>query len=131
MFAIEEDARGNFWISSNRGIYRVKRQELNDFADGKVTRINSVGYGTQDGMLSNECNGGRQPASITDQAGRFWFPTQDGVVIIEPQHETHNALPPSVVIESATVERNQVDVRSGVTIAPGRRTSRSTMPASA
>ncbi|MDP2319166.1 MAG: diguanylate cyclase [Acidobacteriota bacterium] len=120
MFAIEEDARGNFWISSNRGIYRVKRQELNDFADGKLSRINSVGYGTQDGMLSTECNGGRQPASITDQDGRFWFPTQDGVVIVDPRNELPNTLPPSVVIESAMVERVPVDIRDGLTVPPGR-----------
>lgn len=119
VFAIEEDARGNFWISSNRGIYRVKRQELNDFANGKAARINSVGYGTQDGMLSTECNGGRQPASITDKDGRFWFPTQDGVVIVEPDNEKYNTLPPSVVIESATVEREAMDIRNGLTIEPG------------
>jgi diguanylate cyclase (GGDEF)-like protein len=118
-FAIEEDARGNFWISSNRGIYRVRRQELNDFADGKITRINSVGYGTQDGMLSTECNGGRQPASITDKDGRFWFPTQDGVVILEPDNEHYNMLPPSVVIESATIEREPTDIRNGLLVEPG------------
>jgi diguanylate cyclase (GGDEF)-like protein len=121
VFAIREDAGGHFWISSNRGIYRVKRQELNDFADGKIARIHSVGYGTQDGMLSTECNGGRQPASITDRDGRFWFPTQDGVVVIEPRNESYNTRPPSVVIESATVEREVVDLRHGLTIAPGRR----------
>jgi diguanylate cyclase (GGDEF)-like protein len=119
VFAIEEDARGNFWISSNRGIYRVKKQELNDFADGKLARINSVGYGTQDGMLSTECNGGRQPASITDREGRFWFPTQDGVVIVDPRTEASNTVPPSVVIESATVERQPVEIRNGITIEPG------------
>lgn len=119
VFAIEEDARGNFWISSNRGIYRVRRQELNDFADGKLPRVNSVGYGTQDGMLSTECNGGRQPASMTDRDGRFWFPTQDGVVIVDPRTEIYNPVPPSVVIETATVERQPVQIRDGLVIEPG------------
>lgn len=119
VFAIEEDARGRFWICSNRGIYRVKRHELNEFAAGNISRVNSVGYGTQDGMLSTECNGGRQPASATDRDGRFWFPTQDGVVVIEPDNEADNPLPPSVVIESATVERAAVDIRNGLTIEPG------------
>ena len=120
VFAIEEDARGMFWISSNHGIYRVKRQELNDFADGKIDKINSVGYGTQDGMLSTECNGGRQPASIRDKDGKFWFPTQDGVVVINSENESYNSLPPSVVVESATVEREPVDISSGLTIEPGQ-----------
>jgi len=121
VFAIEEDARGVFWISSNQGIYRVKRQELNDFADGKIEKINSVGYGAQDGMLSIECNGGRQPASIKNKDGKFWFPTQDGVVVIEPNNETYNTLPPSVVIESATVERESVDIKNGLIIEPGQK----------
>lgn len=121
VFAIEEDNRGNFWISSNRGIYRVKKKELNDFADGKIEKINSVGYGRQDGMLNNECNGGRQPASIKDKDGKIWFPTQDGVVVIDSEAESYNTIPPSVVIESATVERQQVDIRNGLVIQPGKR----------
>jgi diguanylate cyclase (GGDEF)-like protein len=119
VFAIQEDKRGYFWISSNRGIYRMKRQELNEFADGKIEKINSVGYGTQDGMLNNECNGGRQPASIKDKEGKFWYPTQDGVVVIDSEAETDNVLPPSVVIESATIEREQADISKGLTIEPG------------
>lgn len=119
VFAIEEDARGNFWISSNGGIYRVNRQELNDFANGRISSVHSVGYGSEDGMLSTECNGGRQPASLKDRDGRFWFPTQDGVVIVDPQQERYNELPPSVVIESATVERAAADVRSSLVIEPG------------
>ncbi len=35
-FQILEDENRNFWISSNRGIYRVSHDELNDFADGKI-----------------------------------------------------------------------------------------------
>lgn len=121
VFAIEEDARGNFWISSNRGIYRVKRQELNDFADRKIEKINSVGYGKEDGMLTNECNGGRQPSSIKDKDGRFWFPTQEGVAVIDSEAETDNILPPPVVIESATVEREPIDIRNGLTVEPGQK----------
>lgn len=121
VFAIQEDRRHNFWISSNRGIYRVKRQELNDFAEGKIDKINSVSYGKEDGMLSTECNGGRQPAAITDKDGNFWFATQNGVAIVNPEFETYNSLAPPVVIESATIERNQVDIRQGLTIESGQK----------
>ncbi len=120
-FAIEEDDSGFFWISSNRGIYRVKRQELNDFADGKITKINSVGYGKEDGMLSTECNGGRQPASLRDKDGKFWFPTQEGVAIVDPLSEQPNPLPPSVVIEDILAEREPVDLRHGAMIEPGQK----------
>lgn len=121
VFAIQEDERGFFWISSNRGIYRVSRSELNDFADGKIHRINSVGYGRDDGMLSTECNGGRQPASVRDEFGRFWFPTQDGVAVVDPSAETGNPLPPSVVIEKVFVERESAAFREGLKLEPGRK----------
>ncbi len=121
VFAIEEDEAGNFWISSNRGIYRVKKSELNDFADRKIARINSVSYGTADGMLSNECNGGRQPSSVRDKDGKFWFPTQDGVAIVDPLAEQPNPLPPSVVVEEVLVERRPVDFRSGISIEAGQK----------
>ncbi len=121
VFAIQEDNRGYFWISSNGGIYRVKKRDLNDFADGKIKQINSIGYGVADGMLNNECNGGRQPASLKDDDGNFWFPTQNGVAIVNPEAETYNALPPSVVIESATVERENVNIHDGLTIEAGQK----------
>ena len=121
VFAIREDRRGHFWISSNRGIYRVRRQELIEFAEGKIRKITSVGYGKEDGMLNNECNGGRQPASLVDKNGHFWFPTQDGVVIVDPSREVYNPLPPTVVVESATVERSPVDLKSGLIVPAGAR----------
>ncbi len=120
VFAIREDAAGSFWISSNRGIYRVKKRALNDFADGTIAKFTSVGYGVGDGMLSSECNGGRQPASVVDKDGRFWFPTQDGVVVIEPGNERPNTLPPPVVIESATIGREPAPIGGGLVVPAGR-----------
>ena len=35
VFQILEDKRENLWMSSNRGIYRIAKQDLNEFADGK------------------------------------------------------------------------------------------------
>lgn len=119
VFAIEEDEAGYFWISSNRGIYRVKKQELNEVAEGKITTFNSVGYGKEDGMLSAECNGGRQPASLRDKEGRFWFPTQEGVSIVDPRAEKPNLQPPSVVIEDVLSERRSVGFFGGASIEPG------------
>lgn len=121
VFAIEEDAAGFFWITSNRGIYRVKKQELNEFAAGSILRINSVGFGKQDGMLNNECNGGRQPASVRDERGRIWFPTQEGVAIVDPSIERPNLMAPTVVIEEMNSERQPINFREGVKIEPGSR----------
>jgi signal transduction histidine kinase/ligand-binding sensor domain-containing protein len=121
VFQILEDRHGSFWISCNKGIYRVSRQELNDFAAGKISRINSVAYGKRDGMLNSECNGGRLPAGIVARDGKFWFPTQDGVAVLDPEAVYVNPEAPPVLIESVTLERNAVDFQHGITVQPGQR----------
>jgi ligand-binding sensor domain-containing protein/signal transduction histidine kinase len=120
VFSILEDGRGNFWMGSNQGIHRVRRQQLNNFADGRVTRIDAVGYGTADGMLSAECNGGRHPSALRARDGRLWFPTLNGVAVVDPAAVTFNATPPPVVIESVTLDRAALDSRQPVAIYPGQ-----------
>jgi len=121
VFQILEDRRGYFWISCNKGIYRVSRRELNEMAEGRVSRINSVAFGKDDGMLNSECNGGRQPAGFVAQDGKLWFPTMGGVVVIDPDAAPANSLPPPVIIESVSLERGPVDFSKGVTVEPGQR----------
>lgn len=121
VFHISEDRHGNFWISCNRGIYRVSRQELSDFAGGKISRVNSVAYGKRDGMLNIECNGGREPGGIVTHDGKFWFPTQDGIAVVDPEAVHINPQSPPVLIESITLERNPIDFQNGITIQPGQR----------
>lgn len=117
-FQILEDERGNFWMSSNRGIYRVSRRQLNDFADKKISMINCVAYGSQDGMPSAECNGGRQPAGVKAQNGNLWFATQGGVVSIDPKAVPYTELPPLPTIESVVIGQDSVDFKNGVKIEP-------------
>jgi len=120
VFATVEDGKGNFWISSNKGIFRVNKQQLNDFADGKIAGYDSVGYGKQDGMLNTECNGGRQPSAITDDDGRIWFPTLEGVSIVDPDSLATNSLPPPVQIESVDIDRKNADFKDAIRIEPNQ-----------
>jgi signal transduction histidine kinase/ligand-binding sensor domain-containing protein len=107
-FQTLEDSRGYFWISSNQGIYRVQKQQLNDFARGKTDVITSIAYGKADGVLNIECNGGHWPAGIRTRDGKLWFPTQDGVAIIDPGQVPINRTPPPVIIESFLIEHKSV-----------------------
>jgi signal transduction histidine kinase/ligand-binding sensor domain-containing protein len=109
VFQILDDGRGWLWMSSNRGIYRVSRRELEEFAEGGRQEITSIAYGKSDGMLNAECNGGLWPAGIRARDGSLWFPTQDGVAVIDPAAVTANPNPPPVVIESLLIDRKPVD----------------------
>lgn len=123
VFAILEDRRGNFWMSCNRGLYRVSKQELNDFAEGKIPKLNSVSYDEKDGMLNAECNGGRLPAAIKTKDGKLWFSTMGGVAIVDPEAEDLNPNPPPVVIENVSIDRKPLDLRASpteVVLQPGQ-----------
>jgi streptogramin lyase len=112
VFQILEDSRGYFWMSSNQGIYRVRKEELNEFARGKIRAVTSVAYGKEDGMRNVECNGGHWPAGIRARDGKLWFPTQDGVAVIDPEQLPLNRAPPPVIIESFLIEHKPVPWRN-------------------
>jgi signal transduction histidine kinase/streptogramin lyase len=120
VFQILEDAYGNLWMSCNRGIYRVRKQELNEFAAGQRREITSIAFGKNDGMLNVECNGGLWPAGVRSRDGRLWFPTQDGVAMIDPAAVTTNQQPPPVLIEAVLVDRAPTGFRDEVRIQPGQ-----------
>jgi signal transduction histidine kinase len=101
---ILEDDLGHFWIGCNRGIYRVRRADLNAVADGRASTVQCVVYGEADGMLSSETNGEIQPAGCKTRDGRLWFPTTKGIVMIDPAKVTRNELAPPVVIEQVIAD---------------------------
>ena len=103
VFQMLEDDFGWCWMSSNRGLYRVRKQELNDFAEGKISAINCLAYNKSDGMPSTECNGGRWPAGVKTRDGKLWFPTMEGVAIVDPANVKANSQPPPVVLEEMRI----------------------------
>ena len=121
IFQILEDDRGNFWMSCNKGIFRVNKQELNDFAEGKIKSITAVAFGKADGMKTNECNGGSQPAGWKTRDGKMWFPTIAGVAMIDPANIKTNPLLPPVVVERVIVDREPIDLLQKPQLAPGSR----------
>jgi signal transduction histidine kinase/ligand-binding sensor domain-containing protein len=127
VFCILEDGQGWFWMNSNQGIFRVRKQELNDFVEGKTTFLNSISYNKQDGLISVEGNGGRQPAGIKARDGKLWFPTAQGIAVIDPSSVPTNKLPPPIHIEGVVIDRTSVEEeklqsalnnRSEITLAP-------------
>ena len=119
IFQILEDSHHNFWMSSNRGIFRVSKQQLKDFLDGKIKSIQSVSYGTSEGMKSQECNGAFQPAGWKTKDGRLWFPTMKGAVVIDPSNSKARALPPQVRIEQVFVDNYSFEPGEAIRVARG------------
>ncbi|HYL97939.1 MAG TPA: sigma 54-interacting transcriptional regulator, partial [Blastocatellia bacterium] len=116
---ILDDGLGNFWLSGNRGIYKISRKQLNDYCDGKANSVIPVAYGVADGMKTAECNGGGQPAGWKDDRGMLWFPTAEGVAEVDPRKL--NDLPPPLMIEDVLVDSVPVNTSGNVEIQAGHR----------
>ena len=119
VYRILEDDSCNFWMSSNNGVFRMNRNDINSFAEGKTSSILSIPYGMNDGMISDECNGGFQSAGARTPDGRLWFPTLAGVVMVDPGSLPVNDVPPPVVIERVIVDRENVWPDGDMQLKPG------------
>lgn len=101
---IEADGQGNLWMTSNQGLFRASRHELNEFAHEKRSSITTVAYDLADGLRSNEFNGGIQPAGWKTTDGRLWLPSVKGLVSIDPESIPVNKVAPHPVIESVVAD---------------------------
>jgi signal transduction histidine kinase/CheY-like chemotaxis protein/ligand-binding sensor domain-containing protein len=118
VWGIREDGLGNFWMSSNRGIFRAKKSELMAVADGKLSQVESQSYGVAEGMESSECNGGSQYSSWKTKDGKLLFACLKSVVVVDPDHLPYNPLEPPVVIESVTINQKE-NVPQGASVLAG------------
>src|SRR5437763_1211659 len=95
-------------MNSHRGLVRPRKSDLNEFAAGKIARIPCTSYGTFDGLLTTDFNGGEQATGWKTQQGKLLFATSIGLVEVNPQHLRKNPLPPPVVIEDALVDKASI-----------------------
>lgn len=77
------DELGRVWLSSNVGLWVGRGDAFAAFAGGGPAP-ELLQLGAEAGMANPEANGPMCGTVARDRAGTFWFPTQDGVVGVEP-----------------------------------------------
>lgn len=119
--SILEDAEGYLWLGGRNGISRIPKDELEGLSKGETHRRHSSSYNEEDGMKSRWCNG---PGCKT-RDGRFWFPTVEGIAMIDPNHIKTSTLEPSIIIEKMVADgetihiHNKVKKDEHIRLAPG------------
>jgi signal transduction histidine kinase/CheY-like chemotaxis protein/AraC-like DNA-binding protein len=83
------DGNGWLWMSTNRGIFRLRQRELEAAADQLMLgqtppRLAIDSFDEAAGLRNREANGGSQSTAIVTASGELWFATQDGVAIVDP-----------------------------------------------
>ena len=120
---ILDDHQGRLWLGTHQGIYVFKKSALDDCADGLTNSLDYVVYGRHDGMISEECSDGYQPACWRGADGKLWFTTVlGGAIWVNPQDLIISPVPPPVLIEELRVDGEKVDPGPGpVIVAPGHK----------
>ncbi|HEY4365656.1 MAG TPA: two-component regulator propeller domain-containing protein [Steroidobacteraceae bacterium] len=101
---IVADRRGEYWITTNRGLYSVRDADLDAFADSSSEHLDFKAYGIADGLRASEFNGGNTRAGSMAPDGSLWLPSIRGVVRIDPATILANPRPPPVVVEKVIVD---------------------------
>jgi signal transduction histidine kinase/ligand-binding sensor domain-containing protein/CheY-like chemotaxis protein len=113
---ILEDDNNNLWIgTSSIGIFRLSKQELDDFSKGRVKTLHPLVYSTIDGLPANNC----MPSGVKTKDGKLWFGTVKGVISIDPNNLQTNHIVPPVYIEELFVDKKSIDPKDGIRIKPG------------
>jgi signal transduction histidine kinase/DNA-binding response OmpR family regulator/ligand-binding sensor domain-containing protein len=103
--AIREAPNGIFWMTSNKGVFRVPRAQVEAVADGRRDRLYVRTFGPADGMPARECNGNMHPAMAEGPDGKLWIPTVEGLTTVNP-HDPHLAIPDSIPMRVTEVRAN-------------------------
>jgi ligand-binding sensor domain-containing protein/signal transduction histidine kinase len=119
IYSIVPDDKGKLWVDSGRGIFEVSRKSMNGFADGKTDQVECVAYDGPESVKPSDKTTQEHVACKTLD-GRIWFPTANGVVVIDPAHVLPNRVAPPVQIESVRANGVEMSRSNSLVVAPGR-----------
>ena len=94
VYAVLEDAAGDLWLSSNKGLCRVRPPR-----DPAVQRLEVRSFDRTDGLQGNEFNGGAVHAC----SGTFFFGGINGLTVFRPEQIPPPPQPPPVTLLQATL----------------------------
>jgi signal transduction histidine kinase/ligand-binding sensor domain-containing protein len=119
VYQILEDDLGYLWLGGDRGICRINKKELNDYAAGRIRYLSTITFGKKDGLKARECSGGSQPACWRSKDGRLWFSMVKGVAVIDPRNLKINTVPPSVAVQHLLADNREIRSSEGGVLEAG------------
>ena len=113
-----EDNNGFFWISTNHGLFRIEKSDLDSCATDSVRTVFFDYFDKSSGFNTNEFNGGCNPVSLKDQEGNFYFPSLNGVVYFNPDSVGLEVPDKGIFIDNFSVDSNRLDYRQVIRLNP-------------
>ncbi|MFO1475712.1 MAG: two-component regulator propeller domain-containing protein [Verrucomicrobiota bacterium] len=119
IYSIVPDDYGAFWVNSSRGIFQVLRRDLNDFADGKTPRVACTVFDSQADVKALDTTE-VEYSGCKSSDGRIWFPSPEGMIMINPTNLCRNPIPPPVQIQQVRANDSNLLEKGDRQLKPGR-----------
>lgn len=102
--SIIPDNFGRLWMTCNNGLFYINENEIKSYFAGTTDFVTSIGFSRNEGLLSNEFNGGFSLSGLKLKDGRLAFPSLNGVVFVDPALIPQNLRVQNMNIVSVSTE---------------------------
>ena len=103
------DDQGWFWFGGERGIFKVRREELESVMNTKTGRVRSIACGKNEGLFSMEAASANvspyiSPGTLRGREGQLWIPMRKALAVVDPKIMRTDPNPPEVLLSKVTVD---------------------------
>ena len=106
------DKLGYCWISSNKGLFRARPEEMIDAFEKEGAEIDYHYYGRADGLEMTELNGGCTPCALQLNDTLLSFPSMDGLAWVDPTHPIPPRPEGGIYIDDFMADKQEVNSSS-------------------
>ncbi|PPL04314.1 sensor histidine kinase [Parapedobacter indicus] len=111
-----EDARGFLWISTNKGLFKVNKQQLLAYKKDQTKVPFYFYYDKRWGFNTNEFNGGCKPCAIKLPDGNFSFPSLDGLVQFTPDAINDHFPSGDIILDGVILDKKNLPTQDTICI---------------
>ena len=104
------------WMSTNRGIFKTKIDEINAYLNDTTKNIYYSYFGQEDGLENIEFNGGCEPNCLKLKNGYFSFSSMEGLVWLNPL-QLNDPLPDSkIFVDQISCDKKNIGNKGNIIV---------------
>jgi signal transduction histidine kinase/ligand-binding sensor domain-containing protein len=101
------------WCAADHGLFRVRQEELDAVADGRLEHVHSVRYGKSEDLPGLQGLAYGSSGTLRDRSGLLWIPMRTGLAVVDPKRLREQPEPP-VKIERVLVDQQPIAAYGGL-----------------
>lgn len=109
-----EDNKGFLWITTNKGLFQVRKESLLKYAADSTTEVYYHYYSVKQGLATNEFNGGCQPCGLQLENNLFSFPSIQGLLWFYPEKIVPDLPAAGIFIDKMLIDGQDIPVKDTI-----------------